>query len=103
MADDKQNRNPQEKPLDALVPAPEAAHQAQTTLPATPNQAEERAIADPRVFGGVSWEEVRKAQPPRPINNPDEAVWSDHHTSQMTIVNMTNARWKPVRPIFIPE
>ncbi|MDI3341763.1 MAG: hypothetical protein QJR03_14655 [Sphaerobacter sp.] len=67
--------------------------------PAEPGPAE----AAPPSYGGVSWEEVRKGQPPKTIKNPDEALLYDRFTSQFSLVNMPGGKWQPVRPLFKPE
>ncbi|HUZ02254.1 MAG TPA: hypothetical protein VMU89_18050 [Thermomicrobiaceae bacterium] len=72
-------------------------------VPATTAVEDERALAGPSAYGGVSWEEVRKGQPPRVVKNPDQAVWSDRFTSELQMINMTGGRWKPVHPLFVPE
>ena len=72
-------------------------------LPATKAGEVDAGLAGPPVQGGVSWEEVRKGQPPRVVKNPDQRIWSDRFTSELQMVNMTDGRWKPVRPLFVPE
>ena len=72
-------------------------------LPATRTGQEEAALAGPSPQGGVSWEEVRKGQPPRVVKNPDQRIWSDRFTSELQMVNMPGGRWQPVRPLFVPE
>lgn len=85
--------------------------QGQVAVPANPEErvatpavpARVRALPDPAIFGGVSWEEHRKGQPPRRPKNPDQALFNDRFTSQYMLANLPGERWKPIHPLFVPE
>lgn len=114
MAEEKKEQAPAVQPTQQPEPAGQAGQPGSAPAPAPPPSvvpaessavpaSAESPVAKPVDFGGVSYEEVRKGQSPILIKNPDQAMWNDRFTSQYMLVNMTNGRWKPLRPLFIPE
>lgn len=98
-----QDQKPDQKPDVGQGSASPVTAEAGVPATTEPEAEETREITGATFYGGVSWEEVRKGQPPKLIKNPDQQVWDDRYTSQMMIVNMTGGRWRPLKPIFKPE
>lgn len=102
MADQDQpssvDRNEQTEGQSAASPAP--INQAN---PPAPTGILHREPLDPSLFGGASYEEIRKGVRPETPISIDGRTFDDRFTSELTMINLPGGRWTPVRPIFIPE
>ncbi|HLI50889.1 MAG TPA: hypothetical protein VKU87_03780 [Thermomicrobiaceae bacterium] len=100
MADQPKTVDPNQQTEGQSAATPAPIDQAN---PPAPTGKPHRQPLDPSVFGGASYEEIRKGVRPETPISIDGRAFDDRFTSELMMVNLPGGRWTPVRPIFIPE
>lgn len=100
MSDQPRTIDPNQQAEGQTAATPATLDRANPPVPAAPPR---REPLDPSVFGGASYEEVRKGVRPEDPISIDGRTFNDRYTSQYMLVNLPGERWTPVQPIFIPE